>query len=541
MELCPWESAQYFVYSSNIPTLFFYSHFPAVIVALIVGFLVFRQSGRSKTGTTLLIINILFSLWVLFDLFIWATNRPDVVLFFWSLQILIEPLIYLLAFYLMFLFAKNRDLEFKYKLIGLLIYFPIIFFLPTAYNLAGVGVSDCNAIEGVIAQYVTYAVEIIFIVAIFILTNSEYKRAPDPARKKEILTFGLGVVAFLIAFSWGNLIGSFTENWTLAQAGLIGMPIFVVFLAYLIVRFHSFNAKLFGAQALVAGLWLLVFSILFIRRINNVRLVTLSTLVVVSIFGYNLIRSVKREIERKEQLQKLNAELESLIKQRESLMHLITHKVKGSFTHSKYIFAGILDGTFGAVSDDVKKWSEKGLGANDTGIKTVDLVLNAANMQKGLVKYDMKRFDFKNLLQELVAEKKVSAEKKGLQMEKNIGAGEYTVLGDSFWLKEAATNLIENSIRYTSSGKITIGLNKNENRVLLSVKDTGVGITEEDKKNLFTEGGRGKDSIKVNVDSTGYGLYSVKMIVEAHHGRVWAESAGPGTGSTFYIELAAAE
>src|SRR3989338_6413555 len=186
------------------------------------------------------------------------------------------------------------------------------------------------------------------------------RKATTPS-PKEILTFGLGVVAFLIAFSWGNLIGSFTENWTLAQAGLIGMPIFVVFLAYLIVRFHSFNAKLFGAQALVAGLWLLVFSILFIRRINNVRLVTLSTLVVVSIFGYNLIRSVKREIERKEQLQKLNAELESLIKQRESLMHLITHKVKGSFTHSKYIFAGILDGTFGAVSDDVKKWSEKGL------------------------------------------------------------------------------------------------------------------------------------------------------------------------------------
>src|SRR3989344_1692413 len=241
------------------------------------------------------------------------------------------------------------------------------------------------------------------------------------------------------------------------------------------------------------------------------------------------------------ELARLYKEVDSLNKQRESLMHLITHKVKSSFTHSKYIFAGILDGTFGKTNEEMKKIAEQGLAATDGGIKTVDLVLNAANMQKGLVKYDMKIFDFKNLLQELVAEKKVSAEKKGLQMEKNIGAGEYTVLGDSFWLKEAATNLIENSIRYTSSGKITIGLNKNENKVLLSVKDTGVGITEEDKKNLFTEGGRGKDSIKVNVDSTGYGLYSVKMIVEAHHGRVWAESAGPGTGSTFYIELAAAE
>ncbi|MEK7219469.1 MAG: ATP-binding protein [Patescibacteria group bacterium] len=50
------------------------------------------------------------------------------------------------------------------------------------------------------------------------------------------------------------------------------------------------------------------------------------------------------------------------------------------------------------------------------------------------------------------------------------------------------------------------------------------------------EGGRGKESIKINVDSTGYGLYSVKLIIEAHKGRVWAESE-VGKGATFYIEL----
>ena len=64
-----------------------------------------------------------------------------------------------------------------------------------------------------------------------------------------------------------------------------------------------------------------------------------------------------------------------------------------------------------------------------------------------------------------------------------------------------------------------------------------MGITEEDKKNLFTEGGRGAESIKVNVDSTGYGLYTVKMVIEGHKGRVWGESEGPGKGSQFYVEL----
>ncbi|MDE1919073.1 MAG: HAMP domain-containing histidine kinase [Patescibacteria group bacterium] len=69
------------------------------------------------------------------------------------------------------------------------------------------------------------------------------------------------------------------------------------------------------------------------------------------------------------------------------------------------------------------------------------------------------------------------------------------------------------------------------------MKDTGIGITEEDKKRLFTEGGHGKDSQKVNVHSTGYGLFIAKNIVEAHGGTIRAESEGAGKGSTFIVEL----
>ena len=54
---------------------------------------------------------------------------------------------------------------------------------------------------------------------------------------------------------------------------------------------------------------------------------------------------------------------------------------------------------------------------------------------------------------------------------------------------------------------------------------------------LFTKGGRGKDSLKFNVNSTGYGLMFVKDVSEAHGGKVWAESEGEGKGSTFYIRL----
>lgn len=538
MLLCPWESAQYLFFSSNIPTLFFYSHIPAIVVALVVSILVFYKSDKSKVGGTLLVISLLFSAWSIFDLILWATNRPDIVMFFWSLQILVEPLIYILAFYLTYLFVRNTDLSFRGKITLAVVYIPIVLLLYSKYNLSGVYLPDCTAIEGFIAQYFTYIIEIILAISVFLFTDREYKKNIDPNRKKEVLTFGLGVITFLLAFSWGNLIGSFTENWTLAQAGLIGMPVFIAFLAYLIVRFHTFHVNLFAAQVLIAGLWVLVFGILFIRHIENVRVVTIFTLVLVSIVGYLLIRSVRKEIQRKEELQKLNIELENLVKQRESLMHLINHKVKSSFTHSKYIFAGILEGTFGNASEEMRKRAAQGLEANDGGIKTVDLVLNAANLQRGLIKYEMKSCDLKNVIATTIGEKKIEAEKRELALESVIKDGDYNIVGDSFWLKEVISNLIENSIKYTKEGKISILLETvGKDKIKFTIKDTGIGITPEDKQHLFTEGGRGKESVKINVDSTGYGLYSVKLIIEAHGGRVWADSGGLNKGSTFFVEL----
>jgi signal transduction histidine kinase len=322
------------------------------------------------------------------------------------------------------------------------------------------------------------------------------------------------------------------------------MPIFIGILAYLVVKYNSFNIKLIATQVLVWALVIFIGAEFFFIQTNTNRVLTAITLVISAWLGLTIVRGVKKEIAQKEELAKLNVDLQNLIKQRESLMHLITHKVKGSFTHSKYIFAGILDGTFGAITPDLQKMAEKGLDSDNVGINTIDLILNTGNMQKGLIKYEMKKADFREIILSSLSEKKVAAETKGLQIEKEIPEKNYEVLGDTFWLKEAVSNLLENSIKYTREGKIIASLEKKENpakdgasKIILSVKDTGVGITEEDKKNLFTEGGRGKDSVKVNVDSTGYGLFTVKLIAEAHKGRVWAESEGAGKGSQFYIEL----
>ena len=539
IDMCQWDTARFLIFSDNVfGTLIYYSHFLALILSFLVGLFVFWKDRKSLVNKLLFLIMFLFSVWVFFDLILWANEKNHFIMFFWSAMLIIEPLIYALCVYFIDVFVEKKDVTFKKKVGIFSLLLPVIILLPTKFALVSFDLTNCfrEPVEGFIATYYVYFIEIIYSLWILVYAVRKYRQS-IPEMRKQIVLITLGVILFLLSFVSGNIVGSFTENWTVAQIGLFSMPIFAAFLAYMIVKFKTFNAKMFGAQALVFALGFSVLGIIFIRTIDNVRTIASATLLLIIVVGYLLIRSVKKEIEQKEKLQKLDIELEALLKQRESLTHLITHKVKGSFTHSKYIFSGILDGSFGAISPELKKIAEKGLESDNTGINTVDLVLNVANMQKGVIKYDMKKVDFRDIVLKTLSEKKVTIENKGLKLEQEIKTDECFTLGDTFWLKEVVSNLIENSMKYTSMGKIIIGLERQENKILFYVKDTGMGITREDKQHLFTEGGRGKDSVKINVDSTGYGLYTVKLVVEAHRGKVWAESDGVGKGSAFFAEL----
>jgi len=537
--LCPWEPAKYLIFSANVPSILYYALIPGMVISLLFSIYVFSRDKKNLSSLLLLFVSIFFFIWGFLDLILFATNDPQVVMFFWSVVILVEPLIYICALYLAYTFFTKKDVSFYGKLILSAMILPVIVILSTKYNLLGVNLGDCTAIESTFIIFYTYGLEILISIAIIFFAIKKNRASQDTKQKKEITYFTIGLALFLLALSSGNIIGSFTDNWVLSQLGYFGMPIFVGFLGYLIVRYKSFNVKLIATQALVWGLAALIGAQFFFVKVTINYFLTGITFIATIIFGQMLIKSVKVEIEQKEELAKLNVDLQNLLKQRESLVHLVTHKVKGSFTHTKYLFAGMLDGMFGPLTPELKKAADLGMESDNNGVATVDLILNASNLQKGTVKYDMKPTNFKELVEKTFEEKKEQAEKKGLKIEKEITSDDCTVNGDVFWLKEVVHNFIENSIRYTKAGTVTVGLKKENGKVIYFVRDTGVGVTDEDKKNLFTEGGRGANSVKVNVDSTGYGLYTVKLVVEAHGGRVWVESDGQDKGSTFFAELSA--
>ena len=241
------------------------------------------------------------------------------------------------------------------------------------------------------------------------------------------------------------------------------------------------------------------------------------------------------------ELARLKKELEAANEQQENLLHFISHEIKGYLTEGQNAFAGIVEGDYGEAPEKIKALSATALTKMRDGVATVMNILDASNFKKGTVTYKKGKCDMREAVDTEVRKMQPRAEAKGLTLTLEIDETKhYGCVGDIEKISEhVVRNLIDNAIRYTLEGGIRVMLEQNGATLRFSVADTGVGITPEDMRRLFTEGGHGKESIKVNVDSTGYGLFIAKQVTEAHGGKIWAESDGPGAGSKFYVELPA--
>lgn len=138
------------------------------------------------------------------------------------------------------------------------------------------------------------------------------------------------------------------------------------------------------------------------------------------------------------------------------------------------------------------------------------------------------------------------AHKKGLGLEFIVGSQPtkalktikplYYAYADPSRIQEVMTNLIDNSIKYTQAGKVTVGLTGNKEIVQIFVRDTGVGIDPEDVPHLFQKFYRVDSSATRTTGGTGLGLFICRKIIELYKGRIWVQSK-KGEGSTFYINL----
>lgn len=167
--------------------------------------------------------------------------------------------------------------------------------------------------------------------------------------------------------------------------------------------------------------------------------------------------------------------------------------------------------------------------------KTIGSILELSVLESGRLMFKKENLRVDELVSQTVAGMRLLAEKKGLTLACLIPDGLPEIIGDKDEVLRVITNLIDNAIKYTEKGEIHVSLGQNGLFMEFAVRDTGngIGLPKEQFGKLFERFFQERP----RADGAGVGLAICKNIIEAHKGNLWAESEGPGKGSTFRFTL----
>ncbi len=163
----------------------------------------------------------------------------------------------------------------------------------------------------------------------------------------------------------------------------------------------------------------------------------------------------------------------------------------------------------------------------------VDDLLDVSRLNTGKLRYNHEKFELNKLISEIVIGlQETTAQKIIFTKNKPI-----EVFADRFRITQVLTNLISNAIKYSSQqGKINIKSEKKGKEVIVSVKDSGIGINKSELSKIFDRLYQVTDDHEKTFPGLGMGLYISKEIISKHHGKIWVESE-KGIGSTFFFSL----
>lgn len=260
----------------------------------------------------------------------------------------------------------------------------------------------------------------------------------------------------------------------------------------------------------------------------------------VSFLGVLLVRSILREVRYREQLQVAYEGLKVLDTAKSEFISMASHQLRTPLSAIKGYISMAIEGSYGRVADKLGAKLHNVFVSTERLIKIVNNLLSVSRIEMGKLETEKKPIDIAELVESCCEELRIEAEKKGLELifEKPQVALPKIVI-DELKIRQVVLNLVDNAIRYTQKGEIRVGLRKIDSTIQISVKDTGAGLTEKEKKDIFKGFFRGSAGINYFVEGAGLGLYVAKKFLELHHGRTWAESEGKEKGSVFYVELPA--
>lgn len=540
---------------AEIPPLLYYSHIPTAVIALLVGIFVLVNGPKKLLNQLLFIISVCFSLWVLHSLISWTNVDSNFIGFIWPFFAATKTLLVILCVYFIYVFlSQGKDVSWKIKSIFILLLAPVFIFAPTDLSLTGFNLVDCDAFayEGLYFKLYYTAISYLAMLWILLLLIRAYRKANESFRR-QILLMGIGIESFLFLFvtfvfvitSLVNL--DILDDSNLEMYGLFGQTVFMVIIGFMIVRFKTFNIGLLAANALIVALLILVGSQLTFATDTSSRVLTIITLILTAIAGIVLARSVKKEVNQREQLQRLTAELgkankrlKKLDKLKSEFVSIASHQLRSPLTSIRGYASMLLEESFGKLPAKAVEPVNRIAESSRLMALAIEDYLNVSRIESGNMKYNFSDFNLKDEVEKITDDVRSVAMKKGLVLLfRNKLNSKGVVNADIGKVTQIIHNLINNSIKYTPKGSITVLLRDDltAKKLYVDVIDTGIGMSQETMDRIFEKFERADNANSVNTSGTGLGLFVALKMAHAMKGDITVASDGDGKGSIFTLEL----
>lgn len=229
------------------------------------------------------------------------------------------------------------------------------------------------------------------------------------------------------------------------------------------------------------------------------------------------------------------SQLEEVESKRRQLIGDVTHELRTPLTSIKGYMEGLVDGVLPASPETYDQIHNEA----SRLARLVDDLQELSRVEANAFSLDIHPTDLSSLVGTILKRLSPQAMKKRIALRSNLPANLQHVLADEDRITQVLTNLAANALQYTpEDGTVTISAIQKDDEVIVSIKDSGIGIPPEHLENLFTRFYRVDKSRSRNAGGgSGIGLTIARHLVEAHGGRIWVESEGDGKGSTFSFSL----
>ena len=228
----------------------------------------------------------------------------------------------------------------------------------------------------------------------------------------------------------------------------------------------------------------------------------------------------------------------ALIKSKSEFLTVASHQLRSPVTDINWALESL--GTDLGLSETSKTILEQATAASRELLKIIEDLLSVSKIEEGRFGYVFETEDIISFLNGILVQVAPLARRDGVKVyfDKPKDALP-SVLIDPQKLSLAVNNLIVNAVRYNiENGEVVVKVEKRQDQpfLVISVKDTGIGITQDSIRNLFKKFYRADNALKTNPEGSGLGLYIAKNIIQAHGGKIWVESE-PGRGTVFSFTL----